>query len=135
MNLRRFFVVVTAAVSLASLGGCDKLLPGSKNKNEVTKSVNDNTVTQPVTQPVTTTNMQTGLVPPGPGNNGDTVTQKVPAVATSKYRVGQKVTVSWKGAPYAATILKVWPNERYSIHYTGWGSEWDEVVGLGRISG
>jgi len=62
-----------------------------------------------------------------------TSTAAVPAKST--YKVGENVTVMWQGQPYAASILAVLPNDKYKIHYTGWGSNWDETVGLDRIVG
>ncbi len=58
-----------------------------------------------------------------------------PAEEKSVYAVGDKVDVIWQGSPYKCTVLAVLPNDKYKIHYVGWGSNWDEVVGLDRIVG
>lgn len=51
-----------------------------------------------------------------------------------EYKKGDKVRVEWQGSIYPATILAV-NGKAYFIHYDGWGSEWDETVGPGRIKG
>ncbi len=48
------------------------------------------------------------------------------------YNVNEKVKVEWKGGWYTATILKV-DNNKYFIHYDGYGSNWDEWIGPGRM--
>ncbi len=56
------------------------------------------------------------------------------AGAAGDFKVGDKVTVEWKGALYPATITAVRGN-LYAIHYDGWGSEWDETITTARIKG
>jgi hypothetical protein len=51
----------------------------------------------------------------------------------SFYRVGDRVRVEWHGATYTASIVAVLGAERYRVHYEGYGSEWDENIGLARI--
>jgi hypothetical protein len=53
----------------------------------------------------------------------------------SAYKVGDAVNVEWKGATYPATILSVPAANQYKIHYDGYASSWDEVVGPARIRG
>lgn len=45
---------------------------------------------------------------------------------------GDKAQVEWKGSWYPATVLKV-NGDQCFIHYKGYGSNWDEWVGPGRI--
>jgi hypothetical protein len=52
--------------------------------------------------------------------------------SSAGYAVGDAVLVEWRGSWYKASILEVRGAE-YKIHYTGWGAEWDEVVGTSRI--
>lgn len=53
--------------------------------------------------------------------------------AAAAFKAGQKVTVIWKGSPYKATVLAVVAPDKFKIHYDGYGSNWDEVVGPSRI--
>ncbi len=55
------------------------------------------------------------------------------AAQTNTYRVGDHVRVEWKDKLYTAQIVDVVGKERYKVHYEGYGSEWDEIVGLNRI--
>lgn len=55
------------------------------------------------------------------------------AAQTNVYKVGDKVRVEWHGHMYSATITSIVGPERYRIRYDGYGSEWDETVGLSRI--
>ena len=56
----------------------------------------------------------------------------ISCVIAFAYNVNEKVKVQWKGQWYPATVLKVEGNKCF-IHYDGYGSNWDEWVGLGRI--
>lgn len=56
-----------------------------------------------------------------------------PAASASKFSAGDAVQVLWKGTWYPAQVLSVVGNGSYKIHYDGYGSSWDEVVGPGRI--
>ena len=73
-----------------------------------------------------------------------------PAVATAPpvkpvavaYKIGDKVTVDWKGSPYAATILAVVGSPaagpaslHYKIHYDGWGKQFDETIDAAHVLG
>jgi hypothetical protein len=51
----------------------------------------------------------------------------------SVYREGERVRVEWHGSMYPATIIGVLGDDRYRVHYEGYGNEWDEDVGLNRI--
>ncbi len=55
------------------------------------------------------------------------------AAQTNTYRLGDQVRVQWSGKYYAAQIVEVVGKEQYRVHYDGYGSEWDENVGLSRI--
>ena len=41
--------------------------------------------------------------------------------------------VEWHGSTYPATILNTLGDDRYRIHYEGYGPEWDEDIAMGRI--
>ncbi len=55
--------------------------------------------------------------------------------AAATFKVGDKITVEWKGSNYPATVTAVAGPNQYKIHYDGYGAEWDEVVGPSRIRG
>lgn len=57
------------------------------------------------------------------------------AGAPSPYKVGDRVRVRWRGSVYAGTVQAVLDADRVSIHYDGYGSEWDETVAMDRIVG
>ena len=48
------------------------------------------------------------------------------------WKARDSVQVLWKGSWYAATILEV-QGDKYKIHYDGYESSWDEVVGADRV--
>lgn len=51
----------------------------------------------------------------------------------SRYKQGQRVRVRWHGKVYPATIVEVLGDERYRVHYEGFGDEWDETIDVSRI--
>jgi hypothetical protein len=55
------------------------------------------------------------------------------AAKTNVHKVGDRVRVEWHGQLYPAVILEIVGHEQYRIHYEGYGTEWDETVGLARI--
>jgi len=55
------------------------------------------------------------------------------AAQTNVYKIGDRVRVEWHGQMYPAVITSIVGQERYRIHYEGYGAEWDETVGLNRI--
>lgn len=60
------------------------------------------------------------------------------SILTKAPRRGASVQVSWGGTWWDATILRRTTTKygkRFKIHYTGWGSEWDEWVDLSRLRG
>lgn len=44
-----------------------------------------------------------------------------------------EVDVEWRGRWWPATILERKTSGRYLVHYDGYGSDWDEVVGPERV--
>jgi hypothetical protein len=63
--------------------------------------------------------------------------QKADGGATTEahqpFAVGAEVEAEWRGKWYPAKILALESGQRFRIHYSGWGSEWDEVVEPGRL--
>jgi hypothetical protein len=57
----------------------------------------------------------------------------IQAAQTNVYKIGDRVRVEWHGQIYPAVITGIVGQERYRIHYEGYGNEWDETVGLSRI--
>ena len=57
----------------------------------------------------------------------------IQAAQTNVYKLGDRVRVEWHGQIYPALINGIVGQERYRIHYEGYGNEWDETVGLSRI--
>jgi hypothetical protein len=55
------------------------------------------------------------------------------AAQTNVYKMGDRVRVEWHGQTYPAIVTGIVGQERYRIHYEGYGPEWDETVGLARI--
>jgi hypothetical protein len=82
---------------------------------------------------------------PTPGSTGAIAgrTQKLPPGASgsasaaplppSVYKLGDRVRVEWHGSIYSATIVSVLGDDRYRVHYEGYGNEWDEDIALSRI--
>ncbi len=67
-----------------------------------------------------------------------TVSLGAPSVTTAPapsapYAVGQRVTVQWGASWYPASVVRVDGPDRFLIHYDGWSTNSDEVVGLDRI--
>jgi hypothetical protein len=73
--------------------------------------------------------------PPPRGKPGASASASARAVpeAPSVYRVGDRVRVEWHGSIYPAAIIAVLGDDRYRVHYEGYGDEWDESIGLNRI--
>lgn len=55
------------------------------------------------------------------------------AAQTNRYKSGDRVRVEWHGQLYMATITAIVGQERYRVHYDGYGPEWDETVDISRI--
>jgi len=51
----------------------------------------------------------------------------------SRFKVGDKVRVRFRGSFYRATVLEVESAGRLKVHYEGHESAWDEVVDIGRV--
>ena len=63
-----------------------------------------------------------------PSDTQDAGTPKKKAV----YGVGSKVQVFWGAKWWPATVMQV-KDDKYFIHYDGWGSNWDEWVTTARM--
>lgn len=70
------------------------------------------------------------IAPEAPAKVRDKAIQ---AAKTNVYKLNDRVRVEWHGQMYQATVIGIVGQERYKIHYDGYGSEWDETVGLSRI--
>lgn len=57
----------------------------------------------------------------------------IAASQTNVYKVGDRVRVEWHGTLYPAVIIAIVGQERYRVHFEGYGNEWDDTVGLARI--
>lgn len=55
------------------------------------------------------------------------------AAQTNVHKIGDRVRVEWHGQMYQGLITGIVGQERYRVHYDGYGPEWDETVGLSRI--
>ncbi len=55
--------------------------------------------------------------------------------ASTLYRAGARIKVTWRGSVYTATVLSVEGPDRFKIHYEGYDSAWDEVISSDRIVG
>jgi hypothetical protein len=77
-----------------------------------------------------------GAVSPVPANKPQ-AHASASAAATplppSVYRLGDRVRVEWHGSMYPASIVVVLGDDRYRVHYEGYGDEWDEDIPMSRI--
>jgi len=71
------------------------------------------------------------MVPPEPP--AKVRAKAIQAAQTNVHKIGDRVRVEWHGQIYPAVITGIVGQERYRIHYEGYGNEWDEIVGLSRI--
>ena len=55
--------------------------------------------------------------------------------ASTLYRAGARLKVTWRGSVYRATVLSVEGPDRFKIHYDGYDSAWDEVISSDRVVG
>jgi hypothetical protein len=53
--------------------------------------------------------------------------------ADSGLKAGDAVRVEWGGTWWPAEVVAVRKDGKVKIHYTGWSSDWDEVVPPGRV--
>jgi hypothetical protein len=67
--------------------------------------------------------------PPASASGSASATPLPPSV----YKLGDRVRVEWHGSNYTATIVSVLGDDRYRVHYEGYGNEWDEDIALSRI--
>jgi tRNA A-37 threonylcarbamoyl transferase component Bud32 len=56
-----------------------------------------------------------------------------PKPAAPSYRAGQNVSVFWGKKWWPATVIRPTGPSTYLVHYDGYASSWDEVVGPSRI--
>ncbi|MGE5492677.1 MAG: caspase family protein [Actinomycetota bacterium] len=56
-----------------------------------------------------------------------------PVVSRDGFVRGDAVDIEWHGSWYPGSVLEVKQQGRYRIHYDGYDSSWDEVVGPDRI--
>lgn len=52
--------------------------------------------------------------------------------AVRTFRVGDTVDIEWQGTWWAGSIIQK-RGQRFKVHYTGWGAEWDEWVTTTRL--
>jgi hypothetical protein len=52
----------------------------------------------------------------------------------ARVQVGQKLEARWHATWWAAEVVAA-KNGFFKIHYTGWGSEWDEWMEIDRLRG
>jgi hypothetical protein len=57
----------------------------------------------------------------------------IQAARNNVYKVGGHVRVEWHGQMYPATITGIVGQERYRVSFDGYGTEWDDIVGLSRM--
>jgi hypothetical protein len=50
------------------------------------------------------------------------------------YAAGQEVRIEWGRTWWKGRIVAVHAKDRYLVHYDGWSSSWDEVVGPERLA-
>ena len=55
-------------------------------------------------------------------------------LAATDPKLAKGVFVAWGGSYWPAEILAQLDGRRSAIHYVGWGSEWDEIVGPERLA-
>lgn len=97
----------------------DETIPGTRIKSRLTPGV----------MPPPPAAIRPKLAPSASGSASST-----PAPSPiSVYRAGDRVRVEWHGAVYPADVIAALGGDRYRVHYDGYGSEWDEDIGLNRI--
>jgi hypothetical protein len=67
--------------------------------------------------------------PPASASGSATAAPLPPSV----YKLGDRVRGEWHGSMYTATVVTVLGDDRYRVHYEGYGNEWDEDIALSRI--
>lgn len=55
--------------------------------------------------------------------------------ASTPFKVGDKLRVKWRGSVYPAVVVGVIAADRFSVHYDGYETAWDETVSIQRIVG
>ena len=122
MNLRHREAVfgqlgfVLAGVLSVSLAGCGK--KSQAGADGTTASPLPATTLSPV---AAATGLTTAVAPAPAGGPGR--------------KVGDRISVRWKGSCYASRILSVAKPGVYFITYEGYDHSWDETITEGRICG
>jgi hypothetical protein len=139
MKRETFQVGVAVAVVLAATLAC-KPKSGAKDAGGPTTTTTTTATAEPTVEATATAADTASAKPTATTTATATATAKPTTTATasatagkSTYKVGDALTVTWKGSNYPATVLAVLPNEQYKIHYTGYASSWDETIGLDRV--
>lgn len=73
-----------------------------------------------------------GAGEPAQAASGDSADAGASPKKKPAYGVGSKVQVLWGAKWWPATVLQV-KDDKYLIHYDGWGSSWDEWVTTDRM--
>ncbi len=68
----------------------------------------------------------------GFGGNSPNPSPNSVVIGAGPYRSGDAVSVKWHGSWWPAQVLQV-GRKQWFIHYDGYGNNWDEWVGPGRI--
>ena len=118
--MNKAFPILMGVMCLAYVSGCSLLK--KKNKDA---GVDLSAMSDPAVDTVTTTETAAPVV---------TATAAPVAVAVP-FKVGAHGQVLWKGTWYGASIIGIAGTDKYKIHYDGYESSWDEVVGPSRMKG
>ncbi|MCH2110626.1 MAG: hypothetical protein MK135_14995 [Polyangiaceae bacterium] len=51
----------------------------------------------------------------------------------SRYKVGDRLRVTWRESVYRARVLKVLSSDRILVHYEGHEPAWDEEINISRV--
>ncbi|MBM4362214.1 MAG: hypothetical protein FJ104_06000, partial [Deltaproteobacteria bacterium] len=80
----------------------------------------------------------TAVAPPPPDRVARAMGQRPRAVssagAPSPFALGQRLRVRWRGSLYPATVVGLPGPGKVTVHYDGYGAEWDEVVDEERVA-
>lgn len=77
--------------------------------------------------------IEEGMEVPSPEPPAKVRRTAVEAAKTNRFKRSDRVKVDWHGHYYPAVIVGIVGPERYRVHYTGYGIEWDENVSRERI--
>ncbi|MDB4998208.1 MAG: hypothetical protein JWM74_5640 [Myxococcaceae bacterium] len=116
--MNKAFPILMGVMCLAYVSGCSLLK--KKNKDA---GVDLSAMSDPAAETATATETAAPVV-----------TASAVPVAVA-FKVGAHGQVLWKGTWYAASIIGIAGTDKYKIHYDGYESSWDEVVGPSRMKG